>query len=434
MNVEPHVVFHEAVDAPLDPGTYEVKVSQKVKGAAAARSFDETFEETFELVVEAAPFALLPGYVQSRYPPPGAQGEYSGVLPHVVLDVQTLPWQRSAVPAADGARAYPWLALLSFDRDDPLPAVWHGTLDDLLPSGLPPRTVSYPGLALGAAERASDPCRFVDLPADLFSAIAPSLEELRWLAHGRRVEPDAIARKPFAAGTPPTQDLAVVTSNRLPAPGHETLCCLVSLEHMAALLPPSEVPADVVRLAVLDEWTFGSVGAGGSFEDTLTGLDHEPATLQVSPLGHEPKLVRDALAMGYAAFDHHTRGGARTVSWYRGPLLPFDNPRKGEPPFASADALVRYDPEHGMFDVTLAAAWQLGRLLALSDRSFATTLYDWKQGRLATAVVEFERRQLAQRLGLEAGVLSEPGVPAHVTIMGNVIGPLLQELLEGEAE
>jgi hypothetical protein len=122
------------------------------------------------------------------------------------------------------------------------------------------------------------------------------------------------------------------------------------------------------------------------------------------------------------------------VSWYRGPLLPFDNPRTGEPPFASADALVRYDPEHGMFDVTLAAAWQLGRLLALSDRSFATTLYDWKQGRLTSAVVDFERKQLADRIGVDPGLLAEPGVPAHVTVMGNVIRPLLAELLEEDAE
>ena len=48
-------------------------------------------------------------------------------------------------------------------------------------------------------------------------------------------------------------------------------------------------------------------------------------------------------------------------------------------PVQAADALVRYSPSNGMFDVSYAAAWQLGRLLALQSQQFATNLYNWKR-------------------------------------------------------
>jgi hypothetical protein len=431
------VAFHEAFDAVLDLGTYHVAVAQKVASTAAKTPFEETFTGTFDLEVAGPRVLLPPGYVHAQYPAPGTQGDVSRVLPHVAFEVETLPWQRSALVMGnrrDEDPPYPWVALLSFDRDDPLPPVWSGTLDDLLPEGLPAGTVSYPGFALEPGQQGSDPCQFVDVPAELFAAIAPTLEELRWLAHGRHVDADAIAQKPLVAETAPTEDLSLVVSNRLPAPGHETLCCLVSVEHMAGVLPPNGVDADVVRLVVLHSWSFGCVEGGTGFEDAVTALDRHPATLRLRPDDSQPKVVREALEMGYAAFDHRTRAAARTVSWYRGPLLPFGNPRRSEVPFPSADSLVRYDPETGMFDVSLAAAWQLGRLLALADRGFATTLYDWKQGRLRSAVVDFERRQLAKHLALDPELLAEPGVPAHVAMMRTVAAPLLEALLDGERE
>ena len=83
-----------------------------------------------------------------------------------------------------------------------------------------------------------------------------------------------------------------------------------------------------------------------------------------------------------------------TVSWYRGPLTPYPVPFTVLPgpllPAGSADALTRYDSDTGMFDVSLAAAWQIGRLMALADRQFATELYAFKRVR---------RQQLSRELG-----------------------------------
>ncbi|MFL5800161.1 MAG: hypothetical protein ACJ8CR_00160, partial [Roseiflexaceae bacterium] len=48
-------------------------------------------------------------------------------------------------------------------------------------------------------------------------------------------------------------------------------------------------------------------------------------------------------------------------------------------PAQTAGALVRYDPAIGMFDVSYAAAWELGRLLALQSKQLSVSLYNWKR-------------------------------------------------------
>jgi hypothetical protein len=428
------ITFYEFFEPPLDSGPYRVDVEQHVKSVQPANSFDQTFTTALDFHVSGVRFALPPGYVHAQFPPPGAQGRYENVLPHVVLAVETLPWQRDSGTAALGvAETHPWLALLTFDGDDPPPAVQNGTVGQLLPAALPSGTMSYPNLTLEPGESASDPCEFVDVPAELFHAIAPTVDDLRWLAHGRHVDETALARKAFADEAPPQQDLSTVISNRLPAPGGRAVCCLVSVEGMAPFLPPREPPpgTTAIRLVVLAWWSFGSVERTEAFREYFERLDREPGTLQVSYAagpGTPNQAVQDALKMGYAAFDHHTRQGARTVSWYRGPLLPYENPRLARVPFSSADSLVRYDPESGMIDVSFAAAWQLGRLLALGDQAFASLLYDWKEGRRTQAVVDFERRFLGEQLGLEASAL-EVDPRAHVALMQAVVKPLLDALV-----
>ena len=46
--------------------------------------------------------------------------------------------------------------------------------------------------------------------------------------------------------------------------------------------------------------------------------------------------------------------------------------------FSCADAALRYNSDTGMFDASCAAAWQLGRLLALQDQAFAQALFRFR--------------------------------------------------------
>jgi hypothetical protein len=56
--------------------------------------------------------------------------------------------------------------------------------------------------------------------------------------------------------------------------------------------------------------------------------------------------------------------------------------KKFDLPIRTADELVYYDDTYGMFDVSYAAAWELGRLLALQSKSFAINLYRWKRSHI----------------------------------------------------
>ena len=77
---------------------------------------------------------------------------------------------------------------------------------------------------------------------------------------------------------------------------------------------------------------------------------------------------------------HSLRQGETTVSWFHGPLAPAKNPEAATPMTVRvADEMLRYSPATGMFDVSYAAAWEIGRLVALQNKKFSVELQHWKQ-------------------------------------------------------
>ena len=178
-------------------------------------------------------------------------------------------------------------------------------------------------------------------------------------------------------------------------------------------------------------------------QGTLLDLaDHTPATFRLpvpdSAAGTEAERF---LRAGYVPLPQFFRQGDRSISWYHGPLVPV-LPREAAPdgkvdvnaasaeelrevdgigpirarylieqrpfrnagelarvaglppsavgklycgqwaqrlPASTADALVQFDKEWGLFDVSYAAAWELGRLLTLENRQVALALYEWKR-------------------------------------------------------
>ncbi|HEX6571035.1 MAG TPA: hypothetical protein VF055_03360, partial [Steroidobacteraceae bacterium] len=136
----------------------------------------------------------------------------------------------------------------------------------------------------------------------------------------------------------------------------------------------------VLRFPVLAHWSF-TTNHGATFETLMQELD-------VGLLGTVPERVPDAPASqagpevvqtGHIGLDHRTRRGDPVRAWYRGPSVPFPTPRdstaKNDPlPLAhSADQLRRVIPD-GREDLSLAAAFEIGRLLALSQLSVVSAL------------------------------------------------------------
>jgi hypothetical protein len=117
------------------------------------------------------------------------------------------------------------------------------------------------------------------------------------------------------------------------------------------------------------------------------------------------------LAMGCVPLPHAMRQGNRTISWYHGPLVPGQNTTKQDLqlPVRAADELVRYNPQLGLFDVSYAAAWELGRLLALQSKDFSVNLFNWKR----THAQQLKNAE-TQLVHLPFGSSTSPDLPATV--------------------
>jgi hypothetical protein len=390
------IVFVEERQPPLPAGDFAVTVRQQlrttdevVRTEAQVVEEDDAHETTRRLSVRGERFALDPGELLAVFPPAENSGEYATVLPHVVFSRATLPWERSADDT--GTTSSTWLALLLFDEPG-APPPRRVTVADLSRDGdLPDAAVSYPDASafrLDHGESWTDTCTVIDVPVELFAAIAPSLADLRWLAHVRQV--DTSAKTATQDGTAAAQENAVLVGNRLPAPDSRCVVHLVSLEGMAPFLRPTGagappalqaapgVPATCVRLVSLASWGFVSADPRRTFGGYLESVDVGPLR---PPVPAEPTLC-NAFTAGFTALPHHGADGERTVSWHRGPLVPGPvqpDPTVGATPAATADELVRHDPARGLADVSWAVAWELGRLLALASPAFSRALYRYKR-------------------------------------------------------
>jgi hypothetical protein len=117
------------------------------------------------------------------------------------------------------------------------------------------------------------------------------------------------------------------------------------------------------------------------FECTGTGTFHELAqNLNVAMVGatveqgHPP--VTDT---GHITIQVGDRSGSSERAWYRGPLSPLQLTRDLLGPYHSADQARIATPETGGEDVSYAAAFEVGRLLAAADARLAQDLMRWRR-------------------------------------------------------
>lgn len=353
----------------MKSGLYELTAIQTV--TIGGQRQDRFLRSQF-LEVAGAQHALPPGTVQSVYPPDGGNGRFDQVLPHVVLSDATLPWQRSADPAA-GDAGPGWLAVLLLSAQD-APPVRRVAQDRLShPDQRPGRHDVVPASVESIPGEGNPLVAVIDLPAALFAAVCPAVSDLALSAHVREVQ---IAGKADRTGGVPPRHYAVVTATATPRDAGGYVAHLVSIEGFSGMLadPPA---AGVVRLVTLHAWRFTVAAGEDDFRSRMKAIDIGVAG--VGTFTGEPAADR-LLAAGFWPLAYLTADRNLQLAWYRSPLsgrAAGDEPDGGcDRVFATAsEALLAFDPASGGYDATAAVAWMLGRLIALHHGDYAEAVY-----------------------------------------------------------
>lgn len=390
----------------LDPGDYTLSVTQTlaIDGTPPANVPADfpppEFATSVNFTVGGAGLALASTDVYSVYPPRHSVGDFTQVLPHVVLNPRTLPWEVQ-LTSASATSATPWLALVVLADSE---IVLTQTVS-LAAAQTPATGLLTPQVPAGEAANTSTPVTTIDLTIANFTALLPQLAEVPYLTHCRQVN---VAEKEDGVTS---GWFSVVVANRFPSvfagqPHTRFTAHLVSLYGFDSYLAstPAAWPTGTttVRLLSLLHWSFTCDPAQSlDFRTLMTNLavpppgtaagdssylllklpTATPATGASSGVNFGDAIhtaVAQAFQAGYTLTPYATRQGDNVTAWYRGPLCPAPTPRLPLDPLTLAGQAMIYDQSAGLFDHSYAVAWQTGRMLALSDRNFATKLTDWR--------------------------------------------------------
>lgn len=406
------IQFYDRFSPPLPAGNYTISTSQKVGGVQDINNgSDPVYTAPDQQVLITGPrFSLSAKDVYSMYPPADSVGSFQDHLPHVVLSQKSFPWTRSIVdlsvtpnPSPAPTDATPWIAVLTF-----YPSDVQAVNQPLNPATGPyvnlPKTMNVPDIVTGdptqilvpqitpTAMENKQQVVVVEMTYAYFKSIAPSQTDLPYLAHGRQVDTAGKA----LAGEQAKGFFSLAVGNRVVQPNPSTVpaptqtAVLVSLEgHWNRLPGGSDAKNSAyddlnIRLVVLASWTFGALPAGGDFLYLMSQLGVDLLRLPSSGPTANPDSVPQAqavqaLALGYVPLGNDLRDGENTTSYYRGPgaAAPCATDMTYGP-YHYSDSTIHYDPTFGTFNLTYAAAFQVGRLLALSDGSFAQALIQWR--------------------------------------------------------
>lgn len=358
----------------LKDGDYEITVTQTIESGAKIPRTTFTTDITtnqktkpIRFTVSGERFELKPTDIHAVFPPDGSLGEHSNVLPHIILNRSTLPWERQSVSNNNDTA---WLALLLFEEiENPESKII--TLETL--KDINSYTAKFPNFTLESGQHEDDKVIIIDVQKQLLEKILPTKEDLTYLAHVRQGTDEQ--------GKLIGDELAVIICNRLPQKSGRSIVHLVSLEgryNNNGFDFQGARDNDNIRLVSLKSWSFSCVDEKQSFQGLLTNLNREPSTLRLPQVNNTE--AEKYLSMGYVPLPHFLRQGGKTFSWYHSPLITGNNPNNNITlPIRTADELIIYNPDNGMFDVSYSAAWELGRLLALQSKNLSVSLYNWKR-------------------------------------------------------
>ena len=408
-----------SADVPgLQAGSYVASAKQEIEASDNDKLKDPIVtNQPFRVL--GPRFTLPADVVYSVYPPPGHVVPHE-VLPHIVFNDATLPWERRVQTKPDGEpedplNTVPWLALLVFVPEElavdavDLTEAYKSTSIAASVKQNETMAIETPMndiVALNSEkvvklydetnDSVSKTANVLMVKKDLFNAYfsrydnlgqpaattVPYISRFKYLTHLRRMNVEGMT---FADDHPTDTDreFGVVVANRIGPIAEPKLAPvivhLVSLEKVDGVGFPVTTP--YVGMISLYSWRY--TVQPPDFFDVKTTFERLASTssmlrppIPIGPLlSGTTQRVLDRLHDGYSLSRYQLQTGEETVALFRGPLVPTDPVQPTwELLSTSGSDLHILDKDLGMLDITFSSAWHLGRTLALADRAFATAL------------------------------------------------------------
>ena len=301
-------------------------------------------------------FTLGAEEVFGVYPANGEAGDFANTIPYITLSDRTFPWSFGEKPFA---------ALLVL-KDNEIIGEGEITVKELFDPASDtyfPQKTELPSVYF---EEENEYCRFIDISKQVYDDIFPSDSDISLLAHAKLLD---LSRAPDDICVKDGYFSSILANRFVPTDTRAETSCVCHL--VTALGYGEKIPEsfDKVRLVSLYSWNIRSHSEKGRpFAKLAEGMSKNCGAIGCGSLNGET-----------AVMPHYTRTGEMTYSLYRSPLASEERDIIPELSQANtADGRLIYDKENGVFDVSYAAAFQLGRLITLSRPETAEKLLEWR--------------------------------------------------------
>jgi hypothetical protein len=483
----------------LQAGTVK-KLQSTLDLTLPATPTDQFVSNELVVLVSGPRFIFSPAEIYAVFPPRDSFGEWDNVLPHVELMPSTLPWLRKS-DAEDKSgtndKPVPWLALILLQEDEwadsskvvaeKMP--WEALRKEV---GLESEATDHPP----EEKQTFPPVQALRIDRSFWQQIMPTAEDLRWLTHvrvghdssGQKVERAFVVCNRMPRKGARAAAHLISLEQRLNANGSFKLpttsdgkVLLLSIHSWQFTCPANEqFKVNDKAIGRLDEplkkqvEPMFPVGEARdvlyrgreAFVAALNGIsktDHDTLVNACHIQSETFKGLMDALDCGWlhaphrdqthkmfelgsVPVGHGLRKGGKTASWYHGPLIADKNLADDieeklmqKLPVRNADQLMLYNETTEMLDASYAAAWELGRLLSISEPRVSQQIAQWKSSHAREAgLVEqnmwfshipFTDSQFEHR----AGGLIENKLQVYFTGLSRLLGVPFQYLVPHES-
>lgn len=431
--------FFDSIRPPLSQGDYKMRMMQTfpqiVDNNETGMNSSEQIDKFF--TVNGSRWSIDPLTVHSRFPPKNEQNvKLDLTLPKIVFQSKTLPWERIV---DEQNKDLPWMSLLllredEFNACDYYP-VAESTEIDAASESVPVKLLEIPSSLLKLIAPTTDEVellahslqvnprdkelcgndedglfsvilsnRIPSEPNEKYHALLVSLEgSLNELPNENQIQ--YLTKPPVTKSKMEVGDRlsGVKKVSKKDTTKSSSKLRVQSNSHSGKDARPVKGQISrKVKLLVLDYWKF-KTGDGGDFESKIKNIRFRKKEENLSEAGelgsvydfakekkqedsyYEPALLGndmdpDISANSYLLTDIVEDDGITRPCLYRGPCIAVPTTHQPKTkPYDNSDDARGIEPSTGFDVIHHSAAFELGRLLAMSDPQFISSMSRWRR-------------------------------------------------------